>query len=431
MAFFARFLEPPKRSQSPAARPPVPPPAGAPVVTAISFTADSKFDTTVLGQYVSQRVGEPLSTRELQSSIKSLFDTGDFRDIRVDSKPTDGGVALTFSLFVNYRVAEVKFDGLSGADRDRATSELTLHVEDVLSLNAVDLGSVAVQSFLNRSGYLEATVDPETTFLRDQSRASVILHVTKGPRATVGTVLLEGNVAPFTAQELIAKMRRGPGKTLQVNDARLDADRIRNFLVRRNFRKADIHFLNYTYNKDTRQVVLRYRAITGPIVQVEVAGVPKRDVKGLIPFRKNQSYSEDAIKTASNDIVKNYQSRGYFNAAADAEEKLTGNVWLITFHVNPEMHYQLTAVTFSGNQKITDKQLAAVVTTSVSGGFRSLLSTILRRPTGVTRAQISSDRDAIESFYRLNGFSDVQVATPVVKTNLGGTMTIDFPIVEG
>ncbi|HYS56023.1 MAG TPA: translocation/assembly module TamB domain-containing protein [Thermoanaerobaculia bacterium] len=431
MAFFAHFMEPPKRSKPPATRPPVPPPPGAPVVTAISFTADSKFDTTVLGQYVSQRVGEPLSTREVQSSIKSLFDTGDFRDIRVDSKPSDGGVTLTFALFVNYRVAEIKFDGLNGADRDRATRELTFHVGDVLSLNAVDRGAVAVQSFLNRSGYLEATVDPETNFSRDQSRASVVLHVDRGPRATVGTVLLEGNAAPFTPQDLIGQMRRGPGKTFQLNDARLDADRIRNFLVRRNYRKADIRFLNYTYNKDTKQVALRYRAITGPIVQVEVAGVSKGDVKGLIPFRKNQGYSEDAIETASNEIVKSYQSRGYFNAAADAEERLVGNTWVITFHVNPGLRYQLTAVTFSGNEKISDKQLAGVVTTSVPGGIRSFLASLLRRPTGVTKAQINADRDAIESYYRLNGFSEVQVETPVVKTNIGGTMTVDFPIVEG
>ena len=431
MASFARFLEPPKRSRPAATRAPVPPPPGSPVVTSINFTADSKFDTAVLTQYVSQRVGEPLSMREVQSSIKGLFDTGDFRDIRVNATPSDGTVTLTFALFVNYRIGEIRFDGLSGADRDRATHELTFHLGDVLSLNAVDRGSVAVQSFLNRSGYLEATVDPETNFSREQSRASVIMHVAKGPRAKVGTVILDGNVAPFTPQELIAQMRRGPGGTFQLNDARSDADHMRNFVVRRNFRKADIRFLNYTYNKDTKQVALRYHAVTGPVVQVEVAGVSKGDVKGLIPFRKNQAYSEDAIETASNDIVKSYQSRGYFNASADAEEKLVNGVWLITFNVNPGQKYRLTAVAFRGNQKISDKQLAGVVTTSVSGGMRSLLATLLRRPTGVTKAQISADRDAIESYYRLNGFSEVQVETPVVKTNGDGTLTVDFQIAEG
>jgi outer membrane protein assembly complex protein YaeT len=430
MAFFARFSEPPRRRPSDT-KSPVPPPAGSPMVTAVSFTADSKFDATLLNQYVSQRVGAPLSMREVQSSIKSLYDTGDFRDIRVSSAPSEGGVTLTFALFVNYRISEIRFEGLSGADRERASREMTMHVGDVLYLSAVDRSAVAIQNFLNRAGYLEATVDPETTFIREQSRATIVLHVNEGPRATVGTVILEGSVAPFTPQELIAQMHRGPGKTFQLAEARGDADRIRNYLVRRNFRKVDIRYLNYTYDKATKQVTLRYRAIAGPVVQVEVAGVPKRDVGGLIPFRRNQAYSEDAIETASNDIIKNYQSRGYFNAAVDVEEKLANNVWVITFHVNPGLRYQLTAVTFTGNQKISDKQLAPVVTTSVSGGIRSFLATLLRRPTGITKAQISSDRDAIESYYRLNGFSEVQVETPVVTTKNDGTMTIDFPITEG
>src|SRR5262249_17228361 len=83
---------------------PVAPPPGSPIVTSISFNADSKFDTAVVEKYVTQRVGQPLSMREIQSSIKALFSTGDFRDVRVDSAAGPGGVALTFSLFVNYRV---------------------------------------------------------------------------------------------------------------------------------------------------------------------------------------------------------------------------------------------------------------------------------------------------------------------------------------
>ena len=431
MAFFARFVEPPRHPQPATTAAPVPPPPGSPIVRAISFTADSKFDTTILAHYVSQRVGAPLSLREVQSSIKSLFDTGDFRDIRVNTATSDGGVSLTFALFVNYRVGDIEFDGLGGADRERASRDLTFHLGDVFSLNAVDRSAVAIESFLNRSGYLEATVDPESTFSRELSRASVIFHVNLGPRATVGNVILDGNVAPFTATELIAQMRRGPGKRFQVADARTDAERIRNFIVRRDYRKADVRFLNYTYDKNTKQVTLHYRAVTGPIVQVEVAGVSRGAVRGLIPFRKNQPYSEDVIDRAADDIVKNYQAHGYFNAAVDTDEHLVNNVWTITFHVNPGMQYKLTAVTFTGNKIISDKKLAKVVTTSTSGGFRSFFTTIFRRPGGVTKAQISADRDAIESYYRLNGFSDVEVATPVVKTNNGGTMAVNFPIVEG
>ena len=433
LALLARLneIETPPAAPQQTATAVAPAPATGLNVTSVSFRADSRFDTSVLTQYISVKSGKPLAIRDVQSSIKSLYATGDFRDVRVESTPSPGGIALTFVLFVNFRITEIRFDGLSNADRDRANRELTFHQGDVLSLNAVDHTAEAIQSFLARSGYLEATVDPETTFNREQSRATVIFHITTGPRVIVGAVTLEGILAPFTADDLIKQMKRGPGKAFQIADARSDAERMRNFMIRRNYRKADVRFLGQTYDSATKKVALRYRATAGPIVRVEVAGVPRSAVRRLIPFRKNQAYSEDVIDKAATDIVTSYQQRGYFNAAADTEERLVDNAWVITFNVKPGQHYHLTAVTFSGNQTIPEKELAGVVTTSISGGLRSFIAGLLRRPTGITHAQLNSDRDALESYYRLQGFPEAQVGTPVVVTRNDGTMTVDFPIVEG
>jgi len=438
LAIFAKFREidgAGPRAQTaalPAPTPLAPAPAGA-MVRTIAYQSDAAFDTSVLRQYLTLKAGQPLTLRDVQTSIKSLYATGDFRDIHVEETPAEGGgVAITFVLSINYRIADVTFDGIGGnAERERATQQLTVHPGDVLSLNAVEHSAVAVQEYLVRGGYLDAAVDPETTFDRATSRARVIFHVDKEQRARVGTVTIAGNTAPFTTQQLIGQMKRGPGKTFEVALARADADRMKLFLVRRDYRKAQVKFDRYTYDKTAKQVALHYTVNTGPVVKVEVTGVTKRSLRGLLPFGRNDAYSEDLIDKAADDIVKHLQQQGYINAAVDTEEHLADNVWTTTFHVNPGQRYKLTAVTFSGNAKISDKALADVVETSTSGGFRSFFAHIFRRPTGVTRAQLSSDRDALESFYRLHGFSDVKVATPVVKTNNDGTMTIDFPIVEG
>lgn len=248
----------------------------------------------------------------------------------------------------------------------------------------------------------------------------------------VGSVVLDGDVAPFTAAQLIGQMRRGPGKEFKIGDARSDAERMQRYMVRRDYRKADVRFVSNSYDPATKKVALRYAATAGPIVRVQVEGVPRRDVGGVIPFQKNQAYSEDVIDQAADDIVKLYQGRGYFNATADTEEGLVKNAWLITFHVNPGQQFKLDQVTFSGNAKIPAKELQDVVATAPSGGFRSFFATLFRRPTGVTRAELGADRDTLESYYRLHGFSLATVATPVVTTNAAtGTMHVDFPITEG
>jgi outer membrane protein assembly complex protein YaeT len=407
-------------------------PVSGAVVTSVTFRADSSVDTSTFNQYVAVKIGEPLSIRNVQSSIKSLFATGNFRDIRVDSTPSGNGVAVVFALYTNFRVASIVFDGLGGADRDRATRALTFHLGDVLSLNAVDHSADAVQEQLKRAGYLDATVDPETTFVRAQSRASVILHVTRGTVATVGNVVIDGNTAPFTPQKLTEQMKRGPGKKFDLDEARIDGDRMRQWLLRQEYRKASVRYVSNTYDAATHKVALHYTAAVGPIVKVEVTGIPRRSIGGILPFRRNQPYSGDAIERAGAAIVTTLQERGFYNATVDTEESLNGNVWTSTFHVNPGQQFHLTAVTFTGNASIPGKKLQGVVTTSASGGIKGLLASIMRRPQGVTHEQLADDRSTLESYYRLQGFQSATVGTPGVKLNAArGDMTIDFPITEG
>ncbi|MEA2164326.1 MAG: translocation and assembly module TamB [Thermoanaerobaculia bacterium] len=406
-------------------------PSGA-IVTSVGFRSDSATDTAAFNQYVSVKAGEPLSTRNVQNSIKSLFATGNFRDIRVDSEPSGNGVAVVFALYTNFRVTSIEFDGLGGSDRDRALRTLTFHLGDVLSLNAVDHGAVAIQELLKRSGFLDSTVDPETTFVRAQSRASVIFHVARGAAATVGTVTLNGSTSPFTQQQLIEQMKRGPGKRYDLDEARIDADRMRQWLVRKEYRKATVRYVNNTYDPATHKVALHYTAAVGPVVKVEVTGVSRRSLGNILPFRRNQPYSGDAIERASADIVTSLQQRGFYNATVDVDEALRGNVWTSTFHVSPGQQFRLSAVTFSGNALVKEKTLQGVVTTSASGGIKGMLASLLRRPQGVTREQLAADRTTLESYYRLQGFLGASVGTPAVKLNAASSaMTIDFPITEG
>lgn len=400
-------------------------------IVRIDYRADAEFDTSILAQYIALKVGQPVTVRAVQASIKNLFATGDFRDIRVESEAAPGGMIMTFILSINYHLGEIRFDGLRGADRDRAQHELSVHVGDILSLDAVDRSATAVQQFLNRIGFLEAVVDPETKFFRPHSRAEVTFHIEIGPRATIGHVAIEGNLAPFTPDQLTRALRRGPGKAFRVLDARGDAERMKTFLVRRDYRKADVRYLGSTYDGATKRVALRYSAVAGPIVRVEVIGVPRNDVRHILPFRRNQAYSEDLVDAAADNIVRLYQRHGYFNAVADSEGRLEGNTWTTTFNVRPGQRYRLAAVTFSGSEKVSDQKLKGIVQTVPQREFRFFFTSLFRRPTGVTREALSADRDAIESYYRLKGFSEARVAAPVVNTSPNGTMTVDFPIVEG
>ena len=400
-------------------------------IAQINFRADAPFNTEAIAQEVTLEPGELVSIRELQSSIKNLFATGNFRDVRVDAAPSDAGVVLTFSLFLHYRIDDVDVTGLSPRDRREAERELTVRRGEVLSLDAVDDSAAAIEEMLVQNGFLEATVDAETNFDRARNVADVQFVVTPGPLAKVATVLIEGNPAPFTSSELIARMNRKPGAAFRLDEARRDAGRMQNFLVRRDYRRADVDYLGHTYDPASHTVTLRYRAITGPRVEVAVTGVERRAVRRWLPFARNQEYSEDVIERAADRIVEGLQQRGHYHATVDTETSLENNVWTTTFNVSPGARYRLSDVRFDGNIRVDEDELHGIVATTPRGGFRRILATLFRRPTGVTRAQLSDDRDAIESFYRLQGFSQATVGEPNVQTRADGAMEVVFPINEG
>jgi len=406
--------------------------ADARAIARIDFRADAPFDTNAVANEVTLKPGQPVTIRELQSSIKNLFATGNFRDVRVDAAPADGGVVLTFALYLHYRIGSIELEGLPKSERARAQRELTVRNGEVLSLDDVDDSASALQDVLRRNGWLEATVDPETNFDRARSIADVKLYVTAGPLAKIANVILEGNPAPFTTQQLLGRMKRGTGEIFSVGESREDANRMRNFLIRRDYRRADVDLMSNVYDHATKTVTLRYRVNVGPIVKVRVDGIARRAVRRWLPFARNQEYSEDAVDQAADNIARGLQERGHYNAAVDTESELQNNEWTTTFHVSAGPRFRLTGVRFTGNAKVPEKQLRGVVATSPRGGLGRLIATIFRRPTGVTREQITDDVDALTAFYQLEGFSEAAVAEPVVKLNdAAGTMDVEFPITEG
>lgn len=399
-------------------------------VGAIRFETDSPYDSSKLGELIDVKTGQPLLIRQVQGSIKSLYATGDFRDIRVEETARGLDRDLTFVLSLNYRIESVQFEGFK-TKRNRTRSEVTLKKGEVLSLNAVDRSSVALQLALTRRGYFEATVDPETKFVRETNRVDIILHVKEGPQAKIAGIDLEGSLDPYTPAEVLKPVEKRIGKPFRLDEARNNTDSITRGLVRKGRRKADVRYASETYDKASRTVRLRYKVAVGPMVRVEVAGVPKRDVRKLIPFRKNEPYSEDVIARSTENLLENYQQRGYFFATVDPQEKATGDEFVITFDVKTGKRYDIAGVDFQGNRQLSDKKLRKVIATGPIGGVKKLVSSLLRRPQGVTQQQLNTDRDAVETLYRLQGFTVAKVDQPTAKEVSPGRLQIVFPIDEG
>lgn len=399
-------------------------------VRSIAFEADSPFDSEPLRSLIRIEPGEPLTIVDLQSSIKALFGTGSFRDVRVDAEPVGDMLDITFHLSLHYRVGDISYE-VDGDLLERARREVEIETGRVLSLDLVDQSAVNMARIYEREGYLEATVDPEIRFNRSENVATVIFHIASGPRARVASITFDGSPEPFSRQTLLEQMESQIGGFYAANTAREDARRIRRYLLSQNYRMAQVRFVDDVYDPSTQSVALGYELEVGPLVEVEVTGVPRKAVRRLIPFEGDEGYSEDRIIRAADRIISHYQRRGYYFVEVETSEELLGERYVITYEIDTGEQYELQEVSFEGNVQFTDRQLREVVTVGPTGAFRRVLGSLIRRPGGLTTGQLSDDQDALENFYRLEGFWEVDVSRPRVVRRSDDELEVIFPVTEG
>ncbi|HVR42688.1 MAG TPA: outer membrane protein assembly factor BamA [Thermoanaerobaculia bacterium] len=403
-----------------------------PIVASVEFAAEAVLNRERLAEVASAVVvGEPLSLRAMQTAIKGLYGTGEFGDVRVDASPAgDGSVHVRFLLFLNYRIGTIRVEGLP-ISRDAISGALAVREGETLSLDAVDRSATAIAEELHRHGWIEATVDPEIQYSRPTNRADATFHVTPGRQALVGSVELQGSLGPFAPREIIARMRLQTGSVFSAAAARRDAERILDFLIDRGYRRASVRYLEREYEPDHGTVRLRYRIEAGLPVRVEVEGVERGAVGRLLPFRGDEPYSEDLVDRAVDEIRNLYQRRGHYFVTVDAEEREVDAAWVVTFHIEPGSRYQLESVEFDGNAQLDDDRLRAAIATAPSGGFRTFLRNLLRRPGGVNDETLVEDIASLQSLYRLEGFTRASVGRPLVEPSGPDRLTVTFPVNEG
>ncbi|MGK2857704.1 MAG: outer membrane protein assembly factor BamA, partial [Thermoanaerobaculia bacterium] len=400
-------------------------------VASVGFQADTQIDTDKLGPIVLVQEGEPLDPLEVDRSIHALYATGQFRDIRVDAaRLDDGRVAVTFLVFVNYKIETVAIDGLA-KEQDNVRGQVVVQVGDVLSLSAVDRSATAMQLSLSRRGFVEAVVDPATDFRRDTRGASVTFFVTMGPRASVGKVRFEGLLAPFSEAGILELFGRRSGEIYSSRRARDWGEELRQRLVKQGHRAAEVRVAEEVYSAEARAMDLTYDVNVGPVVVVKLEGDNRRALRRMLPSGNRSAYAADDVDRAVDEMLEYYQQKGYYQAEIEIAEERTKDKLNITFIAKPGAKFIIEKVSFLGNDGVPDDQIAKVVETNRPSLLQRAAALFLRQGVGVTRTTLEDDRDAIEAFYRSQGFLDVKTETARVVELGDGKLEVIFPIVEG
>ena len=291
------------RAETPAAAPPA---RGGDVVRGIDVVGNQRIEADTIRSYMLLQPGDAFDADRLDRSLRTLFATGLFRDVRVARQ----GDRIRVTVAENPIVNRIAFEGNARVSEDVLRAEATLRPRAVFTPQQAQADRQRILDLYARRGRFAARVEPKVIEL-DQNRVDVVFEIAEGPTALVSRISFVGN-ASFSdsrLRDVIATREQAWFRLLSSSDIydpeRLAFDRelLRRYYLRQGYADVQItgataelapdgsgFFITFTIDEGPRYRVGRAQ------VQSSMRGVDVARLQAALRIADGDWYDGDAVE---------------------------------------------------------------------------------------------------------------------------------------
>jgi outer membrane protein insertion porin family len=384
---------------------------------------------------ITVETGKPLDPARVSESLRALYRTGDYDDLRAVATPLPGGIRLDFVVHENLFFNQVLIRGVTAPPTEAsAAAAMQLSLGQVYRRSAVDEALERLKDTLRDEGLYTAAASAETVPHADTHQMDVIVHVKPGPRARVGEIQLM-NGTEYQNNEILSRLKMKSGSELTSARLQRGTGSIRKFLVKKGHLSARAAVRRGAYDAAKNTVPLQIEVTEGPQVRVAVAGAKfsSRDLKKLIPIYQEGAVDADLLEEGKRNLSERLERQAYFDAEVNytvetREVKRSGGAQgteqVITYQVKRGERHKLVGIEITGNRYFDSELLRSRL--QIFGGAFGSKGRFSRR-------MVDSDAQSMRGLYQANGFLDAQVEGQIQDDYEGkqGNIYVRFRVLEG
>jgi outer membrane protein insertion porin family len=380
-------------------------------------------------------IGKPLDREQVAQSIRILYRTGDYADVRATSTPMDGGVRVDFVVRQQLYFNQVIIHGLvSPPTEASAIAAVQLPLGEPYQPDAVKEGLDRLRELLKEEGLYAAQISADTVPHPQDHQMDVIVNIQSSPRARIKEIQLK-NGTEYRDAEILSRSKLKAGRGITAAHVQRATSRIRNFLVKKGHLNARAVVRRGNYDAKSNMLPLELEITEGPRVRVVVAGAKfsSGELKKLVPVYQEGAVDPDLLEEGKRNIRERLERDGYFDADveyATGTHEVTlasghkGSEEVITYRVERGNRHTLLGIQIAGNHYFnTDLLRSRLSIYPKSFATRGRFS----------RRLVEADRDSIRNLYLANGFLEAKVDGQPLDNYNGkeGALVIRFVIQEG
>src|SRR5579862_3624 len=411
-------------------------PGVPPRVVAVRVVAESGAVLEENPPKLTIQPGQPFSIEAESASLRELFRSGLYVDLRAELTDVPGGVRLDYVVRQNMYINRVQIEGLHEPPGEAlALSALRLNVGEPFRESSMKEAFDRLRQTLEDDGQYLAKLDYTATPHPETLQVDVLVRVNAGPRARIGAITIQ-NQTQFSNQEARSQVRLKEGKEVTSDRLNRVADRTRKWLAGKNYLGARVNIHRGACDPKSNRVPIEFTLFAGQEVRVAVVGakVPAGTLRKLVPIYQEGAVDEDLLQEGRRSLRDWFERAGYFDTqvsynVSDAPVDKSDNAVhrpasVVTYQVNRGDHQRLVDVEFTGNKYFGPDLLR---------GRIKIQPAAYASPGRYSTELLQDDVSSIRTLYDANGFQDCTVQSQLVDDYKGhhGDLSVKFVIQEG
>jgi outer membrane protein insertion porin family len=388
-----------------------------PVVESVVVRADGRAGEQNMEELISVRKGDPYSLMAVDRSVKQIYGTGLFSDVRV-IRSGDARVELTFVLIHRLTVRTVAFRGGDEFPQAKMKNGVeAIRPGTFFSEDKVDRAVAELRDVLVREGYFGTPVKASVERDLEASTADVVFEIGRGKRYAIAKVTFEGTVL-VPEKELKERLRDREGAIYVPSRFREDIQKLKAYYVGLGYQRAEVDIVREDFDEAGGLVDLAVSVLPGEKITFLIRGA---DVPTsiLAPVWEERIFEEWGLAEGEVRVLTALRRQGYVFASLTSRIERLENEVRVVYDVTPGDRYRVDRVEFDGLSSFSPPRIRDEVGIGEKMPFFSLVD-------GERLFEIPGE---IEFFYQKSGFADCRVELVLKSREKAATAV--FVVSEG
>ncbi len=285
------------------------------------MTGNRRVEPETVRSYLQFSVGDAYDAAKVDGSIKALFATGLFSDVRVDRSGADIIVTVVENPVIN----QIAFEGNSEIDTETMRNEVQLKPRSVFTRARVQADVQRVLDVYRRQGRYAATIEPKIIEL-EQDRVNLVFEINEGAATKVKGIHFVGNHAFSDSQlrDVVSTTEKGwfdflKGTAVYDPDRMsLDRELIRQYYLKNGYADVQVTAANAELDRDGSGFFITYSIEEGELyefgginIESTVAAIEPGKFKGDLLTDEGDTYNANLIDKSVEKLTSAVSDDGF------------------------------------------------------------------------------------------------------------------------